>query len=346
MLPLGVLIPTRNSMAYLPDHVRALNAWLHLAQEVVVVDSHSTDGTVEYLREHLRHPSVQFLRHPPGLYESWNFGIRRLHTKYAYFATVGDCMLNGGIRHLVSVAEDFECDVVVSPPQLMDTQSNLVSELRWPIHQLLPLLKLNSPPLLTRYETFFYATIFALGHGLSSILGSSASNLYRTAVLKCLPFPTDCGPPGDTVWGVENALNIKLALTPMACSMFLFHPKEEDPDAVQALKQRVTQRLFHSAEELLRREFGIAQGRALLSGGARMVEILDELRQFEHYRNLLRAYRRNPIPWYLDARAWDARIKREKHRKRFEELSPVEPSEAWVQFLQTSDAGQLAWPAL
>ena len=63
---LGVLIPTRNSAALLPNHLRALSAWLDLADEVVVVDSFSTDGTGNMLRDGLKHPKLRIITHPPG----------------------------------------------------------------------------------------------------------------------------------------------------------------------------------------------------------------------------------------------------------------------------------------
>jgi glycosyltransferase involved in cell wall biosynthesis len=46
MLPLGVVIPTKNSMPYLPSHLEAMREWQDLAEEIVVVDSFSTDGSV------------------------------------------------------------------------------------------------------------------------------------------------------------------------------------------------------------------------------------------------------------------------------------------------------------
>jgi len=64
MLPVGVLIPTRNSMAFLPHHVKTMRRWLDLAQEIVVVDSESSDGTVEYLRTKLPADRTRFFMRP------------------------------------------------------------------------------------------------------------------------------------------------------------------------------------------------------------------------------------------------------------------------------------------
>src|SRR4051812_15134731 len=105
MLPLGVVIPTKNSRPYLPAHLDGLRSWLDQAEEVVVVDSFSTDGTVEYLRENLAHPHVTYLTHPPGLYASWNHGISRIRSRYVFIATSGDWITLPGLEQLLRAAE-------------------------------------------------------------------------------------------------------------------------------------------------------------------------------------------------------------------------------------------------
>src|SRR5579871_4067780 len=104
MLPLGVVIPVKNSRPALPDHVAGLREWLAEAEQVVVVDSESTDGTVEYLREHLQHPRLTFTSHPPGLYASWNHGIAQIQSRYVYLATAGDTITRKGLGRLVETA--------------------------------------------------------------------------------------------------------------------------------------------------------------------------------------------------------------------------------------------------
>src|SRR5258705_8684024 len=93
----GVVIPTRNSMPYLPTWLEKMGHWQDLVDEIVAVDSFSTDGTAEMLRNRLRHPRVRFISHPPGLYESWNCALQRLNTKYVYIATVADTITRQGL---------------------------------------------------------------------------------------------------------------------------------------------------------------------------------------------------------------------------------------------------------
>src|ERR1700761_342377 len=106
MLPVGVLIPTRNCMALLPEHVESMRGWLDLAEEIVVVDSDSRDGTKAFLKDKLSGRNVRFFEHPPGLYESWNFGLERMTARYVYISTVGDSITRAGLEHLAETAEE------------------------------------------------------------------------------------------------------------------------------------------------------------------------------------------------------------------------------------------------
>jgi len=330
-------------MRFLPDHLQSLKSWSHLAQEIVIVDSYSQDGTVEYIRDHLRHPNLRILQHPSGLYQSWNFGIGQLRSTYAYICTVGDSILQVGIKHLVSVAEKLRCDVLISPPQFIDTENDPVFQLRWPIHDIIDSLNVTSPRTLNRYEVFFFAVHYAVGHGLSGILGSAASNLYRTSALKQFPFPTDCGSPGDTVWGVLNSFNVSFGLTPMVCSTFLFHPKENGP-ALAQFHQDLSERLSKLANEIFEQELPPGLKVPLFKRKLLIFDLLHERRQYLYYRDLLTSYRRRSLPWFVKIAAWGARVKRDHHQKRFECLRGYIKNPDWSQFVDSLSSGRFQWP--
>src|SRR5262245_61645413 len=118
-LAIGVVIPTLNCAEQMPAHVAALNEWIDLAADVVVVDSESTDGTPEFLRANLRHPAIRFFTRPRGLYQAWNFGIAQLRSEFAYISTAGDTITRAGIIHLAEAAQRLGADVVISPPRFV-----------------------------------------------------------------------------------------------------------------------------------------------------------------------------------------------------------------------------------
>lgn len=225
-LPISVLVPTRNSIAQLPRHVELLRDLRSIAQEIVVVDSESTDGSVELLRREL--PQARFLTHPPGLYESWNFGVNACAADFVYISTVGDAISADGLRRLVAAAEKWRADVVVSPPDFRDEGGRVV-EKRWPINTLIDALPIQNECVLEPQATLLFAAAFLR----QAILGSSASNLYRRDCLSARPFPTDFGHAGDVGWGLRHAAEARLAIVPEKLAAFVFHPraKRTVPDA-------------------------------------------------------------------------------------------------------------------
>jgi len=207
-------------MSLLPRHIEAMRAWLDFAEEVIAVDSDSNDGTLEFLRRELTHPKTRVLTHPPGLYQSWNFGIAQCRAKYVYISTVGETITREGIESLFRAAESLRADAVISPPRMVK-MSGEAKDKTWPVHTLIDELKLSAPFALEGAA----AELFALMNLRRGLLGSSASNLYRAEVLQRFPFRTDFGTAGDLAWGLEHAGEIRLAIVPRSFSTFVFHPK-------------------------------------------------------------------------------------------------------------------------
>jgi glycosyltransferase involved in cell wall biosynthesis len=215
---LGVVIPTRESAGLLPAHIAGLNGWIARADQVVVVDSHSKDATRDILARDLKHPKVQILSHPPGLYASWNAAIRQLTTEFAYIATVGETITKPGIEQLLQAAACLRADVVISKPVFIRTDGTKAGR-HWPIDDILQTLNLRQPRLLQRLE----ALIFAATNVSAALTGSCASDLFRTATLRAFPFPTEFGTAGDGIWGLLHAAEVAWAVVPGSFSTFLLH---------------------------------------------------------------------------------------------------------------------------
>ena len=220
MSSLGVVIPTKNSLAYLPQHLERIAEWLDLAAEVVVVDSFSSDGTVEYLRNHLRHPKARFLTHPPGLYASWNHGITQISAKYVYISTIGDLITRAGLQRLLETGEALGCDVVLSKPRFRAPDGQPLPDIDWPIDEIIRALHITRPRRLHKLE----AVLFAMTNLTAALTGSCASDMFRTEVLQRYPFPSDFGTIGDGPWGLRHAADLVWAVLPERFSSFLKHP--------------------------------------------------------------------------------------------------------------------------
>jgi len=288
-------------MPLLPKHIEAMRAWTPLAQEIVAVDSHSTDGTIEFLQRELKHPNVRVLTHPPGLYQSWNFGIAQCREKYIYISTVGETIGRDGIEKLIAAAEAFGADVVISPPRMVKMTGEPKVKI-WPVHTLIETVGLKAPARLEPEGV----ELFAVANLLRGILGSSASNLYRTDVLQRFPFRTDFGTAGDLAWGLEHAGEIRLAVVPENLSTFVFHPKSyaKSDYAVSDFNEKC----LAVARAAVQRHVG-----DLNRFSARTIDLASEL--FRAWEELLAAKRRvaeakrSPV-WWLSPAAWTA------HRER------------------------------
>lgn len=244
-MDISVVIPTLNCIQFMPDHLASMESWLSQVREVVVVDSYSTDGTLEAFKRYLNHPNLKILSHPRGLYQSWNFGIRQTRSKYVYISTVGDSIDGGHLGLLEKLAEMSNADVVVSPPFFIQENGMDAYQVKWPIHSIFEaypeLDEIQPGPL----ATFLFSAI----NIPCSILGSSASNLYRGDYLRNRPFPEDCSIVGDTAWSLLHSTEAKFHFTRKIGTTFRFHSKTPDMSKSGTL-YRVITRLLADAERI------------------------------------------------------------------------------------------------
>ena len=216
--PITAVLPIFNCHERLARHLESVKRWAPLVEEVIVVDSGSSDGSLELTREVLGGERARFLHNPPGLYQSWNAGIASATAKWCYISTVEDPITPEGLTHLLGIARRHGADVVVSPPEMRSEDGSQPVDQKMPSNLLADSFRFAGleDRLLSRGESIALLC-GTLPHGL---LGSSASNLYRTAFLQAHPFPTDVGHCGDTAWGACVAPLAKLAFTPRECARF------------------------------------------------------------------------------------------------------------------------------
>lgn len=308
-LPIGVVIPTLNVRNRLPAHLAQITEWVDIVQEVVVVDSHSTDGTVEFIKQQLHHPQLRILQHPPGLYQSWNFGIRNVTAEYTYISTVGDSITPEGLRHLVATAAQLLSDVVISRPEFFTLEGQRLTNKRWPVHHLHEWHPLVQPMRVEPLHAFLLATLDAP----EGSLGSSASNLYRTEILQRFPFPTDYGHLGDTAWGIRHAFQASLGVTPKVFSGFVIHPSggQISDDLMDSLVSRLytlARKTMKESIELLTPMPGIA---SLLQF---LCDLPVELRNLRNFQARYDEARQKLWPWIFNPAAWKLRLQRNRQR--------------------------------
>jgi hypothetical protein len=286
-----------------------MRTWADLVEEIVVVDSYSTDGTLELLQAEFSHARLRILQHPRGLYQSWNHAIQHVTAKYTYVSTIGDTITADGLQHLAATAEYLHTEVVISRPELFDAAGQPLTGWRWPIHKFLEAWPLDRPMRLEPQHVFLVAAM-SVPEGM---LGSSASNLYLTDTLKRFPFPTEYGHEGDTAWGVRYGWQVSIAATPSIFSRFVFQPaaSEMTQDAYERLMDRFHELVGQSLHDFLEQDRSTAALKilpAFLDVSAAKLEL--NKRQRRYY-----AARREFWPWFINPHAWKARAQRNRQRE-------------------------------
>lgn len=184
---LSVVVPTYNCAPLMERHLKSMAAWADLADEIIVVDSRSTDGTLDIIRTRLQHPNLRIIERDRGLYESWNEGIAATTGDWVYISTAGDTIEREHLIHLLELGRRAAVDVVISPPCFVNEAGAPSEDLGWPPSEVIAGSGLKEPFVLTAEAGF----VLTFVHCPSAILGSSASNLYRGDHLRARPFPSE-----------------------------------------------------------------------------------------------------------------------------------------------------------
>jgi len=308
--PIGVLVPTLNCAGLLPAHIETMKGWLDFVSEIIVVDSHSEDGSLELIKERFKHSNLRIVQHPRGLYQSWNFGISQIKSKYTYVSTVGDSISRAGLEHLFAVAESFGCNGVISQPRSITNDDAPINDAdSWPIHDVITSLNIKKPMQVEAIKLFFFAML----HVPNGILGSSAGNLYRTATLQRFPFPVDFGITGDGAWALANLFDCRIAVTPEIFSTFRHHPKaySKKAYAVEDLSGKLFKLGRKDFERRLASDAALSTETAKLKFGS----FLDCAGEYFKWRWQLEIERNRKYPWILNPLAWRARSEKKRlHR--------------------------------
>lgn len=236
---LSVIIPTYNCRKLIERHVENLIQWADLAYEIIIVDSRSNDGTLEYLKDKLIHPRIKIIERDRGLYESWNAGIACTVGKWIYISTAGDTISRGHLELLLQSGEINRADVVISPQCFVDENGDkLPAKIKIPRANIYRGLRHKLFYRVSPEGTSYFAF---LGAKPNALLGSCASDLFRGDHLRSRPFPTEYESHGDTAWILRYANESTILIVNEIGSNFCIHEKEQtnSPKSLHAILDRM-----------------------------------------------------------------------------------------------------------
>lgn len=151
---LGIVVPTLDCAATLAATLASLQRLPHVGR-ILVVDSHSEDGTPDVARRH----GVEVVSVPrAGMYAAVNAGLRRLETEWLTYVN-GDDLVYAIDRSLATAAR-ARAEVVYGTVDFIDADGRFIHS--WTSaapNRLLPLYRAGCSPLLQQ-GTIFRRTVF------------------------------------------------------------------------------------------------------------------------------------------------------------------------------------------
>jgi glycosyltransferase involved in cell wall biosynthesis len=301
----SVIIPTKNSKNLLKRHIKDLVEISDDVIETIVVDSSNDGETVDFLKQNLPEKTTRYFSVPPGLYKAWNTAIKEATASFVYVATSGDRMDLNNFRKLYSAARELNTDVIVSAPKFVD-EDNASLKHKWPIHRYLENTPLDEPKILPVLHVAAYNVLLFP----TTLIGSSASNMYKTSFLKDYLFPTDCVAQGDSVWAAMHCLDAKWGIHPTCVSDFVIHESTSNNNSNprRDLKNHQLKKISDFLKE--NEQYSVDE-----STREKVLGYLNYTRKTYEIRSQLNVIRKKRA-WFLNPLAWYLRMKYRK-RKRF-----------------------------
>lgn len=288
----SIVVPVFECSKRLKKHHKMLQELAPLIGNMVWVATPGSDDSHHLARQAAGETGGLYLEVPPGLYAAWNEGIRRVTSKYLYISTVGENITQAGLRAMRDLLESHQADLCFSPPQILpQTPERIHRTKHWPIFRYRRALgryhRSTVPvPLLAHLQVL---------SGISCVLGSCASALFRTPFLQSRPFPLDFHHYGDTAWLYRHLCNLRAVYLDQVCSTFHVH---------DFTRRKIFPSDLRRCVDLLAADYLARYPRSDLPRWAldlqKTREKLDDLRKPHPYRY-----------WWMSPAAWGWRIRRD-----------------------------------
>jgi hypothetical protein len=131
---ISICLPTLNSRRFLTERLESIRRQSFSDWEIVAVDSHSEDGTLEILRQFEVEGSRIRVRQAArdGIYPNINRCIGLSRAPYLYIATSDDTMAPDCLEKLLSALKAHpECDLAHCPLRAIDERGSITDMQEW-----------------------------------------------------------------------------------------------------------------------------------------------------------------------------------------------------------------------
>jgi len=134
-LEIGVVVPTLNCGKTLEWTLLALSSQEGCRVKVIVVDSGSTDETLEICKRHKLRTEYE----PPGnMYRAINVGMRHLDTKWITYLNSDDIVYSNSYSRMIALGNQKGADIVYGDSDFIDWQGRFICSIKSACPGLLP----------------------------------------------------------------------------------------------------------------------------------------------------------------------------------------------------------------
>jgi hypothetical protein len=225
----SICVPNLNTRPFLPERFRTILDQSFQDWELLVYDSHSSDGSWEYICDvAAREPRLRAWQGPKdGLLGSWTPCVRAARGEYVYIATSDDTMPPDCLEKLVAALEVHpDCDIAHCPLRPIDAHGREVAEMStWWWHA--SAFAQSSGPLLSRPH-LRRAPLDGLLHLLGGSVYTSLTQLLirRSLFDRIGYFTSTWGSVGDFNWSMRAGLVANAVHVPETWGGWRVHPQQ------------------------------------------------------------------------------------------------------------------------
>lgn len=208
-----VILPNYNKVSFIKECVRSLRNQTFSDWRCIVVDGYSDDGSWEVLRETAA-TDDRFELHQLGrigLYESWNFGLRKVENPYFAVLTSDDIWGSQWLNTALLALEEHQNAIAAAGRTKYIDEEGRVGGLarRNSVGESIFLAEDAKCPV-----AWDGLNCSIAGYFLGTIFNSIHSFVARSSLLDDLLFPTDVGTAGDLEWSTRVGLHGDIVYCP------------------------------------------------------------------------------------------------------------------------------------
>jgi len=221
----SILLPNLNHRRFLEERLATIQSQTFPDWELIVADSHSTDGAWELLQATARNdPRVHLSQTPQdGPYANWNRCLEQAKGEFVYIATSDDTMSPDCIKQLVSALDAHsDCDIAQCCLHAIDEHGTIVPD--W--WRLIGLARFLGDDYLrphirrAPYDGILHAGMHTIYHSITQVL------LRKTIFAATGPFPTQYGGGGDFCWGMKAGFVCNVIHVPAFLATWRIHAEQ------------------------------------------------------------------------------------------------------------------------